>query len=144
MIFSYTKCTKHPDRTALSFCKSCNEYGCDKCLTVYDQYYYCTKPRCQAIGQKVSKNITHLEEYSYSLFFCSDCMSITKIGSPGIVMDYPIIGNRLGGIKNICPKCNSVERKLWFCILLIPIFSIGVFKYSRVAGLLEMHVRKVK
>ena len=34
-------CKNHPNKKALSFCHTCGEYFCEKCLQVYGDYYYC-------------------------------------------------------------------------------------------------------
>ncbi len=45
-------CKNHPDRQALSFCHSCEEYYCGPCLEEGGEYYYCRRPGCQEALQK--------------------------------------------------------------------------------------------
>jgi uncharacterized membrane protein len=42
------KCSKHPDKDALSFCHACGKYYCPSCLQEGAAYYYCYDEKCQA------------------------------------------------------------------------------------------------
>ncbi|GJQ60969.1 MAG: hypothetical protein SCALA702_00220 [Melioribacteraceae bacterium] len=39
-------CKNHPNRRALSFCHSCGEYFCEKCLNEGTQFYFCNQQNC--------------------------------------------------------------------------------------------------
>jgi hypothetical protein len=41
------KCSKHPEKDALSFCHSCGKYYCSSCLEASASFYYCYDENCQ-------------------------------------------------------------------------------------------------
>jgi hypothetical protein len=41
------KCSKHPEKDALSFCHSCGKYYCSSCLEEGASFYYCYDANCQ-------------------------------------------------------------------------------------------------
>lgn len=128
MVFGNQKCSNHPHKRALSFCKACNEFFCENCLTEAAGYYFCQKPTCVASGNFATKQIAHQKRESFKRYFCERCLDETENESSDSISSLNGIGLRFISSSKPCSDCGSVKASVWFCILFIPLIRIERYR----------------
>ncbi len=125
------KCKNHPLSDALSICHSCNEYFCDLCLNVGEEYYYCNAPECHKafnielqkyneVEMSKSSDIPKMIIDGEVATFCEVCLNTTE---PKQLKAFIGTNIKLRNNGQKCPECGSfaVEtiRKWFFGLLKI-------------------------
>lgn len=64
--------------------------------------------------------------------FCERCISASSDVSSGGTATINGIGTKLYGSGDRCPTCNSVIKRLFFCLVYIPLIPLGKFRVKHV------------
>jgi hypothetical protein len=85
-------------------------------------------------GKKVGDDLycdTICYEFHRFPGFCPNCTAETTGQSPGSTFTLNGIGTKLYGSGSKCPTCSSVIKRLWFCVLYIPVIPLGKFRIKQ-------------
>jgi hypothetical protein len=135
MNLSKQKCCAHPERSALSFCKSCGDFLCSSCLTESADYYFCSKSQCKLAADSAALKKASEIRAAYSKWFCDECIDSTDDHKGGKTFrTVNGIGARLIGKSDVCNKCHSFVASVWFCFCFIPIIPLERYRIARLSS----------
>ena len=96
-------CSNHPEKKALSFCKSCKQHFCEDCLVEGARYYYCRAEDCMRKGAQEI-------DYADNPRFCPQCIADTTEESSGDLLTVNFIGTSfINETRRECSTCGSQE-----------------------------------
>ncbi|HEY3350633.1 MAG TPA: hypothetical protein VGM13_12735 [Thermoanaerobaculia bacterium] len=66
--------------------------------------------------------------------FCDACIAATSTESPGSTRRVNGIGTALWEDSSPCPSCGSIEVRMWFTFLFVPLIPLGRYKVIYLAS----------
>jgi hypothetical protein len=97
--------------------------------------------RCANCGARVFKGVTDdrgtfcstaCRTYAAYPGFCERCTAASTDVSSGGTATFNGIGTALYGSGDRCPTCSSVIKRLFFCIVFVPVIPLGKFRVKHV------------
>ena len=117
-------CKNHPDKMALSFCRSCGEYYCSDCLNEGLEYYYCENEKCNKtyIAESKKRNInTKMESLSKQAKFIKNVATVCIV--LWIIVWIKVTVNLIGVMSLGFPLASLTGMK-------VNVIGFYIFKYT--------------
>lgn len=93
--------------------------------------------KCRNCGQRVVTGITDergtfcstvCRNFFVNPEFCHACLGSSTVAPNEGTVTANGVGTRLYGGSDLCPTCDSIVQRLFFCILFIPVIPAGRYR----------------